>query len=148
MLVQIVNGTYGHRPKDRNGKLCEYVVPTTRNDPPIEVEDMEAERLIAAGIAVSMVHDHQEEDVENQSLSEAETQENSADNLDTDPDEEDSADDEAIVFSVKMKADELRAAMQERGLTVRVGMTKADMVEALNGKNDIPVLEAEGVIDE
>ena len=52
---------------------------------------------------------------------------------------DDLTDDEDIpVFSTDMKADELRAAMRNRGLSIRVGMTKAEMVEILNGASEEP----------
>ena len=45
-----------------------------------------------------------------------------------------------------MKADELRAAMREKGLPIHSGMTKAQMADALNGA--MPVIEAQDVVDE
>lgn len=54
MLIRIINGTYGHRPKLANGKYSNYVIPVTRNDPPIDVDDDEAKRLIAKNVAVAL----------------------------------------------------------------------------------------------
>lgn len=50
-LIHIINGTYGHRPVLPNGKRSPYVVPTTRQDPPIEVDDEKARELVEGGIA-------------------------------------------------------------------------------------------------
>ena len=62
---------------------------------------------------------------------------------------DDLTDDEDIAtFSTDMKADELRAAMRERGLSIRVGMTKAEMVEALNGGDDLPDIAPQDVVEE
>ena len=63
---------------------------------------------------------------------------------------DDLTDDEDIpAFSIDMKADELRAAMRERGLTIRVGMTKAEMVEVLNGAgDDLPDITPQDVVEE
>jgi len=63
---------------------------------------------------------------------------------------DDLTDDEDItVFSTDMKADELRAAMRERGLNIRVGMTKAEMVEVLNGAgDDLPDITPQDVVEE
>lgn len=58
MLVRIINGTYGHRPKLANGEYSHYVVPVTRNDPPIEVDEKEAARLISNHIAVYVDAEH------------------------------------------------------------------------------------------
>ena len=45
-LIKIINGTYGFRPQP-------YVVePKTPDDPPFEVSDEEAERLVGLGVAV------------------------------------------------------------------------------------------------
>lgn len=46
-IVQIVNGTYGHRPDKSN-----YVIPVTSRDLPICVNDEEAKRLVDLGVAV------------------------------------------------------------------------------------------------
>ena len=44
--IKIINGIYGYRPEGRM-----IVVPTSPKDPPIGVDEAEAERLVAAGIA-------------------------------------------------------------------------------------------------
>ena len=51
MLVKIISGTYGHRPLLPNGKRSPYLNPVKAGSPPIEVDDAEAERLFALGVA-------------------------------------------------------------------------------------------------
>lgn len=51
MLVRIISGTYGHRPKLANGEYSRYVMPVNRNDLPIDVDAEEAARLVRKGIA-------------------------------------------------------------------------------------------------
>ncbi len=46
VLVKIINGIYGHRPKGRS-----IVIPTGPKDPPIGVDEAEAERLVELGVA-------------------------------------------------------------------------------------------------
>ena len=46
VLVKIINGIYGYRPKGQN-----IVVTTRPDDPPIGVDDAEAERLVNIGVA-------------------------------------------------------------------------------------------------
>lgn len=46
-IIKIINGTYGHRPEGSN-----YVIPVAAGDPPISVDDIEAERLVKLGVAV------------------------------------------------------------------------------------------------
>ena len=51
MLIKIISGTYGHRPLLPNGKRSPYLNPVKAGGPPIEVDDAEAERLFALGVA-------------------------------------------------------------------------------------------------
>lgn len=44
MLIHITNGIYGHYEG-------EWLKPKSRSDPPFEVDDAEAERLVALGVA-------------------------------------------------------------------------------------------------
>jgi topoisomerase IA-like protein len=43
-LIHIINGTFGYKQKP-------YVIPITRNDPPIEVDDETAKDLVERGVA-------------------------------------------------------------------------------------------------
>ena len=158
MLIHIINGTYGHRPYILQGDhkvLSTYVVPTTRFDPPIDVDEKEAERLVSAGIAEYVHKEHvATDDVPSEPEDPNGTIANEEDGGNAPGDggneSEDLIDDEEIlVFSTDMKADELRAAMRERGFTIRVGMTKAEMVEVLNGVGEsIPDIKPQDVVEE
>ena len=141
MLVKIVNGIYGHRPKLANGKPSEYVVPVSRYDPPINVDEAEAERLVAAGVAeyAEKAPETAPEAPEDTGAENVPAPEENA------PEAPETAEN-AIEYSANMKADELRAAMREKGLPIHSGMTKAQMADALNGA--MPVIEAQDVVDE
>ena len=153
MLIHIVNGAYGYREKKENGQLADSVKTATRFDPPIEVDDDEAVRLVESGIAEYADPDHISVLV---SVSETETEENTSEESNEEGasengeiENDDLTDDEDIaVYTTDMKVDELRAAMHERGLPVRVGMKKQDMVDALNGTDDFPDLNPQDVIEE
>lgn len=144
MLIQIINGTYGHRPTLFGGKRSDYVVPVTRNDPPIDVDEKEAERLVSAGVAEYVHGEHvatapapSDDEYPNGTIASGADSGNVPGDGGNETD--DLTDDEEITtFSIDMKADELRAAMRERGLAIRVGMTKAEMVEILNGAGEEP----------
>jgi len=43
-LVKIINGTFGYKKKP-------YVIPVTKNDPPIEVDEETAKDLVERGVA-------------------------------------------------------------------------------------------------
>ena len=154
MLIHIINGTYGHRPILPDGKRSEHVVPSTRRDPPIDVDEKEAQRLVKAKVAeyvqkeaVATDAAPPEPEAPNGTMPSGEGDEsgpgdggNESDDLTDDED--------VIVYTTDMKADELRAAMRERGLPIRVGMTKAEMVEVLNGGGEEPPnVEPEDVVE-
>ncbi len=154
MLIHIINGTYGHRPKLANGEDSPFVVPVTRRDPPIAVDDQEAARLVEAGIA---------EYVNAEAVATADApseQKNRGGNI---PGNEDGVEgaqtpenvpspSENQEFTTDMRVDELRAAMRERGIAVKIGMKKADMVDALNSApedgEELPDLTAQDVVEE
>lgn len=123
MLIRIISGTYGHRPVLPNGRLSEYVVPTTRNDPPIDVPEDTAARLVEAGVAEYL---HAEEPALAETPAEEEP---------------------AAVYTTELTASALRAAMKEHGLTVRSGMTKQEMADALNGAEEPPELYVQDVVE-
>ncbi len=150
MLIRIINGTYGHRPALANGEKSNFIVPVTRNDLPIDVDEKEAMRLVEAGIA-------QYANVEAVATASVAPQTDSP--IGNTPGDEDAAQGagevenepmpfEEPVFTTDMRVDELRAAMRERGLAVKIGMTKADMVAALNGTEDLPELTVQDVVEE
>ncbi len=150
MLIRIINGIYGHRPKLANGKTSNYIVPITRDDLPIDVEDKEAKRLVDGCIA---------EYVNDKAVATASVpSENETPNGNTRNEENGTEEitegknaitsSEKSKFTTDMHADELRAAMNNNGLTMKSGMTKADMVNALNSIDNFPELTVQDVVDE
>ena len=144
MLIHIINGTYGHRPILPNGEYSNYVVPVTRADLPIDVDEKEAARLVNGGIAeyvngeaVATPYVPPEDDTPSGNTPDDAGAAESAGEPGNEP-----------VFTTDMRVDELRAAMRERGLSVKVGMTKADMVAALNDTEDMPDLTVQDVVEE
>lgn len=150
MLIRIINGTYGHRPTLANGEKSNFIVPVTRNDLPIEVDEKEAKRLVEASVAQyvnveAVATDPVASEADNPIGNTPEC-ENAAESA-GEPENE-TVSFEEPVFTTDMRADELRAAMRERGLTIKIGMTKADMVAALNGTEDPPELTVQDVVEE
>ena len=148
MLIHIINGTYGHRPILPNGEYSNYVVPVTRADLPIDVDEKEAARLVNCGIAeyvngeaVATAYVPTEERTPSGNTHDDAGDAGSAGEPEDEPEDE-------PVFTTDMRVDELRAAMRERGLSAKVGMTKADMVAALNDAEDLPDLTVQDVVEE
>lgn len=144
MLIHITQGTYGYRAVEPDGTISVTARPITRDDPPIDVGETEAKRLVAIGVAeyvnAEAVATAEKGRLNAESIKSALAVKSTSEGL-TEP-----ISDEAVTYSVTMKADELRSAMKARGLTVKVGMSKADMVEALNG-DALPTFEPEDVIE-
>lgn len=95
------------------------VVRKSKESEPFEVEDREAERLVSLGVAeiVSVKEESEEE----------------TDILEEEPDED--------MASKSMK--ELREIAKEKGVKMKVGMSKDELVEALS---DAPDLTTEALI--
>lgn len=146
MLIKIISGIYGHVPKLPDGQYSDTVIPVTRFDPPIDVDEETAKMLVEKGVAkyadgepvatgseanasVSPMDDIPEDETPNNGIS---------DGLGALPFDE--------LYTTDMRADELRAAMRERGLPVKIGMSKQAMVDALNGSQP-PELTAQDVIE-
>lgn len=51
MLIRVINGTVGHRPKDKDGNPSVSVEEKRRGDPPFDVDPEVAKRLVESGIA-------------------------------------------------------------------------------------------------
>lgn len=51
MLIRVINGMVGYRPKDRNGEPSIFVQEKRRGDLPFEVDPDVGERLVRDGIA-------------------------------------------------------------------------------------------------
>ena len=146
MLIKIISGTYGYMPMLPNGQRSSYVVSVTRQSPPFEIDDEEAKRLVELGVAEYANGEPVATDVEavagisptDDSLDDETPINGNSDDLGTLPPDE--------LFTTDMRADELRAAMRDRGLSVKIGMSKQAMVEALNG-SELPELTAQDVIE-
>lgn len=113
--IKIIVGSYGHRPEG-----AKSVTLITKQHPPIVVSDEEAERLITLGVAKIVESDL------------------ALERPDTQP--EDPAKPE---YSMKNKADELKALMDEFELPYEDGTTKQQMVDALDAYFDAPAQEDE-----
>ena len=55
MLIRVINGMVGYRPKDRNGEPSIFVQEKRRGDLPFEVDPDVGERLVRDGIAEAVV---------------------------------------------------------------------------------------------
>lgn len=101
--VKIIQGSYGHR-LDSGG-----VALITTKSPPITVNDDEAERLVELGVAAIV-----ENDIPLTRPGESQDTE------------------EKPEYSMKNKSDELKALMDKFGLEYEDGITKQQMVDALD----------------
>ncbi len=154
-IIKIINTVYGHRPAG-----SKYIQPKRAGDPPFEVEDGEAERLVSMGVAVYVDAEPVATPVsgdEGQGTGEdvpkgengtggqenaegAGDPDGSEDSGDTEVedgeadglDDEDSDSEEKPEYSLDMKFDDLRDLMKTCGLTYKVGMTKVDIVKMLD----------------
>lgn len=140
MLIRIINGTYGHRPRLPNGEMSPYVVPTTPSDPPIDVDEEKAKELVKANVAV---YASIEPVATVAAIPEAPTpealtpngtlgEESGTEEQEEGESEQMPVEEDAPLYNADMKADELRAAMKELGLPMHAGMSKVEMAEALN----------------
>lgn len=143
-MIKIKSGVYGYRDDDGTVK------PKTSKDAAFSLPPEEEQRLVRRGVAVYVtgVADPCEEpgeggvatdaegpgeDGQGDNTFESERGAESVENARTVPD-----------YSVDMKVDELREIMEQFGLSFKVGMTKADIVAALD---EIFVDIAEGDVD-
>ena len=114
--VKVISGIYGLHISGR-------LTPKTKEDEPFEVDDREAERLVSLGVA---------EIVKAADEAPALTEED-PETPEEEPDED--------IGSKSMK--ELREIAKEKGVKMKAGMTKEELVDALS---DAPDLTAEGLI--
>lgn len=114
--IRIISGNYGLHVSGR-------VVRKSKESEPFEVEDREAERLVSLGVA---------EIVKAAGEAPALTEEE-PETTEEEPDED--------MASMSMK--ELREIAKKKGVKMKVGMTKDELVDALS---DAPDLTAEGLI--
>ena len=125
MKVIIVNGAYGYVPNLPNGKPGQYVVSVTRADGPIDVDPEEARRLVEGGIAQY---------------------------AETVPFEEVAEENPALTEEIDLEAKtfaELKAYAQEIGIE-NIGRyrSKAALLEAIRGGDELPDLTPQDVVDE
>ena len=116
MLIHIISGIYGHH---REGG---YISPKTRLDPPFEVDDAEAERLVSLGVAEyagTQVATHLPEPEEIEPEDDTVADENAAEN----------------VFDTMTKA-ELVAYAKDAGIEIPKRASKADIIDAIMGSGD------------
>lgn len=112
MLVRIINGTYGHKKPESSG-----VIPISAGDPPIELDDEKARRLISIGVA---------ESAEVDTVSGVEP-------------EGEPSDTERIDELMELKMDQLREKAAELGIETPFGVKKGELAAA--------IAEAEGSED-
>lgn len=125
--IKIINGVYGYRPAD-----SKFIEPKHAGDPPFEVEDTQAEHLVAIKVAVyadpeSVVKEvatGTEDDGKKTPGVNMVSTENGSQGKETPP--------ETPKYNIDMKAAELREILESCQLPFKVGMSKADMVAALD----------------
>ena len=130
--IRIISGCYGHREGVLN-------VPKTEKDPPFEVDDIEAARLVSLGVAeyankafepVAFVPPSVDPDV------------NPDDNNGIDVKDESGT----RLYSTDMNLKELRQAAKELGVDLKFGITKEEIVRLLNEATEIPSFGAENPV--
>ena len=127
--IKIVNGVYGYRPAG-----SKYIEPKRAGDPPFTVDDEKAARLVSLKVAVYVDTDNYLPDT---GVATANTDKENTNAVDNIPEEEtpptgDITTPEKPVYNTDMKAAELREIMEECQLPFKVGMSKVDMVAALD----------------
>lgn len=128
-LIKIINGTFGYRPAGSRS-----IEPKQAGDPPFDVDEKQAQRLVALGVAALV---EEPKIVHLQPVATTLSGEVGSGPSDPLPIGDDGAEGaeatrEKPAYNTEMKANELRALMVEHGLKVKPGMSKADMVEALD----------------
>lgn len=122
-MIRIIKGVYGHVPNPDTG----IVVPKTSKDEPFSLSPEQEKRLVSIGVAEyvdapAAPTETGPEDVDD--APEAETEVPAGE-----------AEDDGAALD-EMSAKELREYGKELGLTFRVGMTKAEMREAIVAAED------------
>lgn len=126
-FIKIVNGTYGHKAPGAKG-----IYPKSAGDPPFEVDDAKADRLVALGVAAYVTT--KENPVK--AVAAPDKRENKTETGKTTSDGNEGG---KPSYNSKMKADELKALLKKYELPFKVGMSKDIMVAALDeffGKED------------
>lgn len=130
--IRIISGCYGHREGVLN-------VPKTEKDPPFEVDDIEAARLVSLGVA----------EYANKAFEPVAFVPPSVD-PDVNPDDNGEIDarnaDGTLLYSTDMNLKELRQAAKELGVDLKFGITKEEIVRLLNEATEIPSFGAENPV--
>lgn len=122
-MIRIIKGTYGYM--NENG----VVKPKTAKDEPFSLSAEQEARLVGLGVAVYV----------DEKPAKAEPEETAEESLAV-ADEEKPMED--------MTAKELRELGKEYGLTFKVGLTKADMIKAIQAEWPQPTEDEEETDDE
>ena len=135
--IKIINGTYGHHPQGSKS-----IEPKTADDPPFEVTDEKAKKLVTRKIAEyaddldALFADDEDEDElpgiagERFIVTGSDTGSGAAN--EGSEDSEDSEDGGVPEYSIDTHVNTLRALGRAVGLTFKVGTEKTDMVAALD----------------
>ena len=135
-LIKIINGTYGYRPEK-----SKCVEPKQAGDPPFEVSDEEARRLVALKVAayVAEIEPEEEEVDTNEAtpdgVATSQNDESGGEAGNDPPDGTDGAQEQEggiPAYGPDMPFAELQEIMADCGLTFRVGMSKKDIIAALD----------------
>lgn len=134
MKVKIIKGTYGHHPVNR----C-HITPVSAGNT-VDVSEKEANRLISIGIAKPV----EESSISATEMPLRETENVSGVNTMIEQENAQSSENKPN-YDTDMNIRDLRKIMDNVGLSYRVGMSKADMVKALDMyfSDDAPVLNPE-----
>lgn len=130
-MIKIIKGTYGHVPNPKAG----IVVPKTSKDEPFSLSPEQEKRLVSLGVAEYV-----------NAAPEAEPETEPAEDMTPEAEEaiaaalgdmSEAEDDEPEGPTLEdMTAKELREYGKTLGLTLKVGMTKAEMREAIEAALD------------
>lgn len=165
MEIKIIKGTYGQRTVNPVTKAVR-VRPVSMGER-VEVSDQEAARLVALGVAAYLDENPQDNPAEDavspgkgENGGEAGKHPSEMDppltGLETPPAEDtppEEEGDEIPEYSIDLKADQLRALMEQYGVPYKSGMNKSDMVAALDeyfaqdGGEAPPDLSAAGPVE-
>lgn len=127
--IKIISGVFGHRPEG-----SKYIEPKKAGDPPFTVDDEQAARLVGLKVAAYVDEDNILPDT---GVATAINEVEDIAEVDNITEEEEALQEEITmherpVYNATMKANELKEIMNEYQLPFKVGMSKADMVAALD----------------
>lgn len=149
--IKIISGVFGHRPEG-----SKYIEPKKAGDPPFTVDDEQAARLVRLKVAAYVDEDNILPDT---GVATAINEVEDIAEVDNITEEGEALQEEITMherpeYNTAMKANELKEIMSEYQLPFKVGMSKADMVAALDdyfadevddeeGADEMPDLDVE-----